>query len=243
MPNQNIRLLLVSFFFIISASVFTQTTDVLYLKNGSQIKGKVLEQTEEKTSIETCCGSILVYEANTIEKVETLNTPLAGYIKKSGYFNYTSMGMLMGSEENDKRSIFSVLMEHHYQINPFLSFGGIMGIEYYNESVAPLGGVVKMLLPMNGKSSLFIGISGGYLMPLEDAKTNDYFEVTDTKGGPFANTEIGIIIPSEKSVNMYLALGYRYNELNYVRKDWYYGDVERKITYNRLSIKIGMVLH
>lgn len=224
-------------------NVIAQTTDLVYLNNGSIIKGKLVEQTDKQVKIETCCGSLFIYEKAEVDKTEVLNEPLPGFIKNKGYFNYTSMGLLAGSEQDDKRSIFSVLMEHHYQINAYVSVGGVMGVEFYNESVVPLGGVVKCKLPLQGKSSFFASASAGHLMPMEDAQSTDYEEITDTQGGPFINTELGIVIPSKTNTNMFIALGYRYNELNYVREDWYYGDVDRKVTYNRLSLKLGVMLH
>lgn len=230
-------------FLQVSQVLLAQTTDMVYLTNGSIIKGKLIEQNNSQFKVEDCCGSILVYDQAEVLKIEVVNRPLPGFIKNKGYFNYTSMGLLAGSEKDDKRSIFSVLMEHHYQVNSFVSIGGVMGVEFYNESVSPLGGIVKLLWPTNGKSLLFVGLSGGHLMPLEDAKSVDYYEVIDTKGGPFVNAELGMVIPSKSNTNMFIALGFRYNELNYVREDWYYGDVDRKITYNRLSLKLGVMLH
>lgn len=241
----NRMLLFVAIFFLatINGVLLAQTTDMVYLNNGSIINGKLVEQNDNSFKIETCCGSLFVYDKSEVLKIEVGAGSMPLQIKSKGYFNYTSMGLLAGSEMDDKRSIFSVLMEHHYQVNSNLSVGGVMGVEFYNESAAPLGGVLKVVLPLKGKSSFFAGFSGGHLMPLEDAKSTDYEEISDTKGGPFVNTELGLIIPSNSNTNMFVALGYRYNELNYVREDWYYGDVERKVTYNRLSLKLGVMLH
>lgn len=223
--------------------VLAQTTDMVYLNNGSIIKGRLVEQNSDNFEVETCCGSLYVFDKSEVLKIEVVDMPMPGYIKNKGYFNYTSMGLLAGSENDDKRSIFSFLMEHHYQINQYISFGGVMGVEFYNESVSPLGGVVKLVLPGHGMSAFFVGLSGGHLMPLEDAENVDYYEIIDTKGGPFVNAELGLIIPSKSNTNMFIGLGYRYNELNYVREDWYYGDIERKVSYNRLSLKLGVMLH
>ena len=219
-----------------------QTTDVLYLKNGSIIKGKIVENSEEKIKIETCCGIILAYLPTEIEKSETINEPHPGYLKSKGYYNFTSMGALLGSNADEKQGIFSVLMEHNYQVNPYFSAGGIVGIEFFNESVAPVGVNAKGFLPINDKTMLFLAVAGGYSIPLEKADVDYYYDYKDTKGGIFANTEIGIIIPSRSNVNMFMALGYRYNELNYTRYDWYYDDVERKVIYNRFSLKLGIVI-
>ena len=220
-----------------------QTTDIIHLKNGSIIRGKIIEKTNEIIRIETHGGNIFAYTSQEIDKTETTNEPLPGYLKTKGYFNYTSMGILVGSDIDEKQSIFSVLMEHNYQLNSYFAIGGVIGIEFFSESVAPLGMNLKGLLPLKEKSTLFVNASSGYSIPLEDAENNNNYEYTDTKGGVFINSEIGVIFLSKSNTNLFLAIGYRYNELNYIRSDWQYGSVERKVTYNRLVLKIGVCLY
>jgi len=236
--------IITTIFIILGLTAHTQsTTDILYLQNGSIIKGKIIEKTNDTTKIETCCGSIFAYTSVEIDRTEILNDPLPGYLKSSGYFNYTSMGLLLGSGSNDYQGILSILMEHNYQLNQYFAFGAVIGIEIFNETVAPVGINTKGILPLKGKSNLFINLSSGYSIPIEDAAETAYLEFLETKGGVFANSEIGIIVPSKSNINFFVALGYRYNELNYTREDWYYDEIERKVTYNRFSIKLGVVLH
>ena len=48
----------------------TQMVEVVHLKNGSVIKGEVVQMTPNKTiKIETADGSIFVYELNEVEKM------------------------------------------------------------------------------------------------------------------------------------------------------------------------------
>ncbi len=201
-----------------------------------------MEKTAEKIRIETCCG-IFVYEPSEVEKTETINQPLPGYLKEKGYYNYTSMGFLVGSDNNDKQAIFSFIMEHNYQFNTSWAAGGFMGIEFFNEPVSPMGLNVKGMVPLDGKTSLFANFSAGYSIPLEKATSDIYYEYTDTKGGINCASELGFIFPSKSNVNLFMAFGYRYNEMNYVRNDWYYGNVDRKISYNRFVCKLGMTFH
>lgn len=239
------NLLLITLFTI---SVFfasaQQTTDLIFLKNGSVIKGAIIEKSSEIIKIETCCGSTFVYKLDEIDRTETINEPLpGGYLKSSGYYNYTSMGLLLGSGANDYQAILSIQMEHNYNINQYFAIGAVMGFEVFNETVAPIGINVKGLLPTKGKSNLFTSLSAGYLIPIEKAESINFYEITETKGGIFLNSEIGIIIPSKSNSNLFIAIGYRYNELNYIREDWSYGEVKRKVTYNRFVLKVGICLH
>ena len=45
-----------------------KTKDVLYLKNGSMIYGKLIEIVDDKYKIQTSDGSIFIYKSNEVEK-------------------------------------------------------------------------------------------------------------------------------------------------------------------------------
>jgi len=159
--------------------------------------------------------------------------------KEKGYFNYTSIGSLIGSTGDDKTYITSLLMEHNYQFNKNFALGLVTGVEWFDVSVLPLGPNLKVLLPKQNQSAFYFGVSGGYAIALEDIELMEY-EVVDTKGGAFINSEIGYVFPCKKDYNLFVAIGYRYHEFEFVRKDWQQHEVERKITYNRFSVRLGV---
>jgi hypothetical protein len=66
-----IRLLLLAAVVILSVTaLIAQTKDIVYLKNGSVIKGTILEMIPEKTiKIQTSDGNIFVYNMSEVEKV------------------------------------------------------------------------------------------------------------------------------------------------------------------------------
>ena len=99
-------ILLVSIFFI-SICVFAQESkDVIYLKNGSVIKGEITEMIpNQHVKIKTADGSLFVYSFNEIEKTEkeiVENSPFkqvstdakGGYY--SDYFVKSSLGVAIG---------------------------------------------------------------------------------------------------------------------------------------------------
>ncbi|MCG8581526.1 MAG: hypothetical protein MI866_16495 [Bacteroidales bacterium] len=159
--------------------------------------------------------------------------------KEKGYFNYTSIGSLIGSGNDDKTHITSLLMEHNYQFNKTFAAGVVTGVEWLDVTVMPLGPDLKVFFASKNNSGFFWGTSGGYAIALEDMEFWDY-EIIDTKGGAFFNTEIGYIFNSKQHYNFFLALGYRYHEFEFTRNDWRLNEVERKTTYNRLSIRVGV---
>ena len=220
-----------------------KTIDVIFLNNGNIIRGKILENKTDTLKIETLCKNILVFTPS-----EVLKTSTESYhkydLKTKGYFNFTSMGVLIGSSHNDTPAPFSVLMEHIYRFNNNLAMGGVTGVEMLNESVIPLGITLKGLLPLSSGSTLYAGITGGYSFSLDKPSNDDYYyNITNAYGGYLYNTELGLIIPSGGNVSFFIAMGYRYNELNYKREDWQLVSVDQKLIYNRFSIRIGLSIH
>jgi hypothetical protein len=51
-------------------AVAQQKIDIVYLQNGSVIKGNIVEQNEKALKIETCCGSIFSFQHSEIAKIE-----------------------------------------------------------------------------------------------------------------------------------------------------------------------------
>ena len=51
------------------SAIAQQYEEVVYLKNGSRIKGTVIEMTSERVRIEIYDGSILTYKSDEVEKI------------------------------------------------------------------------------------------------------------------------------------------------------------------------------
>jgi hypothetical protein len=131
------------------------------------------------------------------------------------------------------------MIEHDYRMNRYVMAGFVLGYEQLNESVMPLGGSVRLMLPYR-QNLLFAGGTVGYMISLENP--DDYL-FTEANGGFYLNPELGIILPFSDNGGVVLAVGYRYGRLNYLREYWWEGDIERTVHYNRLSIRLGISLY
>jgi hypothetical protein len=238
--------LLLSFLLVfIFINVYTQKTqDVVYLNNGSVIRGKILENNSEQLKIESCSKNVFVLKKSEIQDItvepSTTNFPM----KKKGYYNFTSIGTVFGSALNEKPAPFSLLMEHNFRTGKYFAAGIVTGIEFLNEAVMPLGGNIKLMLPTTYGNTFFTGISCGYSISLETPPfIDEYYNVTDASGGVMFNAELGAIFPLERNLSLFIAAGYRYNELNYKREDWYYNSVDRTMYFNRVSLRIGLAFY
>lgn len=122
-----------------SFSVFAQEwQDVLYLKNGSVIRGVLIEQIpNESVKIQTADGNVFVYQFGDVEKLakeqkEKKKTERKKYPNR-GYRTILSCGVLLSNEE--RANGVATSMVHGAQISPKLFVGaglGIHCIDYLN---------------------------------------------------------------------------------------------------------------
>jgi len=167
-----------------------------------------------------------------------LLTAATSLAQKSGYINFTTVGILAGTSADDHAAPVSFVMEHHYRFMNILAPGIFTGIEQLNENVMPVGANLKLILP-GKRCKFFTGLMAGYSVSLEKPKMGE-IKVSKAGGGFLAGTEIGLLVAVNSCSSVVIALGYRYNELNYKLEDWWLGNYTRKIVYNRFSFRMGI---
>ena len=127
--------------------------EVVYLKNGSMIRGVVLEQIPNETiKVQTADGSVFVYKMEEVEKItkeainnsntqtfnnyQTTNNQLKleetslSYPNK-GYRGFVSIGTGFATDESLDYFLFSVSTSHGAQIARPFFLGGGLGLESY----------------------------------------------------------------------------------------------------------------
>jgi len=180
-----------------------------------------------------------VFSASSVRHIamDTL-TGWGRSLKTRGYMNIISFGVLSGSSDDEKPAPFSAKIEHTYIVRPFFAAGIYTGYEQLNENTLPVGATIKFMLPLKS-SNLFTGILGGYSLPLSEP---DIAGILYAKGGFMYQMEAGYIIPVSTGTGIIIAAGYRYNELNYKVSTYSLGVHERKIRFNRVSIRMGITI-
>lgn len=222
-----------------SASLFAQENiEVLKLKNGSTIKGKIIEKDTENIKI-NLAGNIIIVRQDEVISIDA-ETPVASNknIMQKGYFNLTTFGVLIGSTVNVKVAPISCLIEHNYKITNYFAIGGVFGFETLNEIVCPLALTLKACLPVKS-GNFFLGTTGGYSFSTE--KPIEY-GIKKGSGGNLFNAEIGYLMAISENTGIYFAIGYRYNELNYKMEDWWWNGSDRKMYFERISFRTGISL-
>jgi hypothetical protein len=232
---------LILIFTLISLSA-QKKKDVLYLRNGSTIYGKLIEANDSQYKIRTADGSIFIYSSPEVERF--LNeTPLFEGRKKSGIGIAMEAGFLVGAQSSEYKSPFSFNIIGNITGGTRNIFGIGTGVEYLGTPFTPLFLEYKYLFSAN-KSAPFIFFRGGKLFHIKgDSENNDftypqYNYRKSYEGGATITAGTGISWVKEDG-ETYLSFAYRYAQTSYEMEN-YNSQTERyKNSYNRLEVKFG----
>jgi len=122
-----LRKIVILWFFIFPILIFSQTEiDVLKLKNGDIIKGKIIENKINKhIKIELQGGSILTYEYDKILEIETEDLKVNKSIPQpSGAANLSDTQILYAAKEHAKEDWQYNLFSSSTTQGEWLAFGG-----------------------------------------------------------------------------------------------------------------------
>jgi hypothetical protein len=230
-------IMLIFILFPISAQ---KTKDVLYLKNGSIIYGKLIEIFEDQYKIQTSDGSIFIYKSSEVEKFAKKSPFYDGRITDGFGFSLEA-GLLIGSQHTDYPAPFSFNFLAGFTSNTrnIISIGS--GVEFIGKPFIPLFLEYKYLL-FDRKTTPFIFARGGALLHIgvEDSESYvpyDYNPTNYRGGGSFA---LGSGISwAKEDYDAYLSFAYRYAHTSYDQNDYTRGNTTYENSLNRLEIKFG----
>jgi hypothetical protein len=233
-----IVIMLIFILFPLSAQ---KAKDVLYLKNGSMIYGKLIEIFEDQYRIQTSDGSIFIYKSSEVEKFAK-EYPFFDGRKAEGFGFALEAGFLVGAQNTDYFApfSFSFLAGITSKTKNIISLGS--GVEFIGRPYTPLFIEYKHLF-YDRKTTPFIFVRGGALLHIgeDEAESYDYYndnEPTNYKGGGSFAFGSGISWAKE-DYETYLSFGYRYAHTSYDRKEYNRGNITYKNSLNRLEIKFG----
>ena len=114
-----------------------RTKDVLYLKDGSIIYGKLIEIKDDNYRLQASDGSIFVYKTGEVEKFAK-ESPLYDGRKSGGFGFAIEGGLLVGAQNTDYNAPFSfnVLAGFVKNTKHLISFGS--GVEFIGKPYTPL---------------------------------------------------------------------------------------------------------
>lgn len=254
------RILIFVLTIFFSLTLFAQRgkRDVVYLKNGSIVRGTImLVDPGRLIKLKTLDRNIWVFEQDKIDSIvrpERIRTP-----QKNGYLKLTEMGVLVGNSANYRNAPFTIMNINSWKFENGFSTGIGVGFEFFNETYMPVVADFRYFLRNEGALP-FVSLQGGYSIPLGGTyKQRIYYtypamlnsliypgpgpiynppaEDLSTRGGWLLNPAIGIQTPINENLSLTFSAGYRIMRHRYGKNDSYKLDVD----YNRLSLKVGLM--
>jgi hypothetical protein len=235
----------------------------VYLKNGSVLKGKYLYNSSmDKLRVISGKNSWILdmSEVDKVSKFRPVDAPKdepnyeGTILPDFKWFNITELGILAGNGDNSQNAPPVLASSFDYQFRKNLSAGAGIGLEFLKETYLPVTANILYKL-RNTRVTPYVMLMAGYQFPVEDSRTVYYNVVPDyifsstiwpnnqqemkAKGGFMLNPSVGLMKQSWQGVGFSLSLGYRFHRLHYTAEDDYRLDID----YNRLSIKLGIIIN
>jgi hypothetical protein len=237
-------LLSVIFVLVMSVIAFAQKDyqDVVYLKNGSIIRGVIIEQIPNVSiKIETVGENVFFYKIDEIEKLT--KEPEIFVCLKKGYQFILEGGIAFCSGSNYRNyNYFNFNIINGYRFNPYFSVGLGIGSHFYsaaNQLIVPLYLDVRTNLTKS-RVTPYLAFGIGYSL----SASNDF-----KKYGFIMSPEFGISIRSENKYAINIGLGFElqnatmpqgwYEPFYYI--DDYYNRPPKTETMVGASFKIGIL--
>ncbi|MFN8240888.1 MAG: hypothetical protein U0X39_09070 [Bacteroidales bacterium] len=223
-------------------TVAQNTRDVVYLKNGSVIKGELYEISDNQAKIKTTDGSLFIVNTSEVDKFLKEDLSKAER-KSSGLGIALEGGFMIGPQTSDYSAPFSFNTVVNYTVGTKNVFGIGTGVEFLGKSYTPVFFEYKTYINDNQVAPFVFFRGGVVLFTGSDEETTNYYDPyynTYRKysgGGTFtAGTGVSWV---RDQFETYLTFAYRYAHTSYEEKNYSNYPTTYKNNFNRLEIKVG----
>jgi hypothetical protein len=209
--------------------------DVVYLKNGSIIRGVIMEQIPNKTiKLQTADNNVFVYQMDEIEKI-TKEAGKTGNKSNdlsftSGYKGMIDMGYSIGVGDWGMNR-FRLTITNGYQFNPFFYLGFATGIRYFenNDIAIPLLIAFRVNV-LNQKNTPYIALNGGYAYSFE------------YDGSIVIHPEVGMSFKLARKSDLHVGIGFDLQDVAFRIPDinGYYSQYETYEKSGAISLSVGI---
>ena len=248
------KLLLVCLFALMSGALFAQNAglqDVVYLKNGSVIRGMIIEQVPgESLKIETRDGNVFVYQMDEISKMTREQAwnrsrirPNQFSSKSNGYEGFVEAGYGIGVSGYAGR--FERDIVNGYRFNPYCFLGGGVGFNIFTNGENFISIPVFIqgcfnLLDRN--TSPFLTLNLGYNISTKRSEVyKRYYTTVTYRGGVIFEPALGVAFRVSNRASVTFGVGYSLMQLQSKAESSYYeiSEVEKELT-QAVRLKLGV---
>jgi|GEM_PF-2464477 len=234
-----IFILIICFQFVVT-SVMSQYTEVVYLKNGSIIKGRIIDiKPNEYVKLETKDGSIWVFEISEIEKFDSDDLGFKVKFEKDSLKNrflQTDIGFLVGTTENEMKAPLSFLTSLNVPLFNKIYGGIATGFEFYQMTYIPVIIDIRYKPFLRGFALYF---QSGYTMPINKKGTISDYKY-EFEPGFLINPGVSYTFMANHGTAFTISVGYRYQKTIAKQLDRYYNDDYQRIDIlSRMNLRFG----
>jgi opacity protein-like surface antigen len=223
------------FLFSLTLSAQDRVEDVVYLKNGSIIRGEITEMKENDfLKIETVGRNLFVISMDEVEDIRLESVEGQLYFKEKGYMNRSGIEILNANSGSSPR----FYMVNGYQFNSRFGAGFGIGFTPYNDPLTLIPFFIDMNLRfLDANSSPYIFIKTGYNFAIHHDKD---VEMNDHKGGMLFNPGFGLQFNLSSGLGWFINVGYNIDNSSYEFDTWGPQTVETNLSYRRVNFGLGL---
>lgn len=210
------------------------TEDVIYLKDGSVLRGEIIERNGEVSlRIETTCRNIYVVWMDDVEEIRKESRPGSQYYRQKGYVNQTGLEILPGKGPTSVR----FQMVHGYQFHPIFSAGLGFGLTTYNDPLGLIPFFLEFRLKLaEANTASFIFLKTGYNISFNN---DERVPVDNHTGGMMINPGIGLQFDTSSGFGLYFHAGYNIDEASFEQDGGGGQIIITDLSYKRIHFGVG----
>ena len=233
-------------FLFFTSTLFAQVqvnSDLLYLKDGSFLKGTAIETSTTLLQWQLTNGDVVPFAISHVDRIEVAKENLLVFsngktMKKSGSYHLLYSGILTSKGEEWEGNRIGKNWFHFItgvKINQFVALGIGTGLDSYNHEFVPIyldfrGDILTKLI------SPYYALNVGYAFSFNMEKDNPWNN-RDYKGGLMVHPAIGVRFLVARNLGLLAEVGYKYQYAKVEYDNWEYVD---KINYRRLTFRVGL---
>jgi len=220
------------------------TEDVLYLKNGWILRGRITSvPSDSLVTIETQGRNRFVFNRSEVERVQQEAIPKNANLnyKRRGFSHYTELGALAArnTSSSTNTSAFSFQTVNGYKFGQAFFTGLGIGVDLYaTQSLLPVFGSIRGDFTSGGSLIPFYFVDAGYGANIT-GKDTDPFTNRTYQGGALFAIGLGMKVIFNNSTGFLLSAGYR-SQNTKVQQDFGGGNTRTdEIHFGRVAIRAG----
>lgn len=220
--------------------------DVVYLSNGSIIRGVLLsDSTGNKTLILSNSGDTWAFENSEIDSVKRekkFDYTAAIFNTRGSEFKLDAEFLLRSGNNSVGRSVIpGVGIGYGYRVDKYFAFAAETGIQFYELTEIPVSAAIRARMSDRTVTPVML-LRTGYTIPGE--KRGDDFDYSyKSRGGFHFTAGAGLERIISNNTALLFTISYHYQELNYhlTPLHQWVQERDRKETYSRVRITLGYI--